>query len=142
MGGGVLIAVKTNIPVRSSSSIEVKNFAGDVIRISIPLQIGPILKQLHIYCCYFPHGKFHVESLCDCFDAISNEILLHPDDHYFIIGDFNITNCIWDWNGEVMTVRNFDDGNPGVESLFGFLNITDLKQFNRIPNGNGRYLDS
>ncbi|CAH2095775.1 unnamed protein product [Euphydryas editha] len=40
-----------------------------------------------------------------------------------------------------MTVRNFDDGNPGVESLFGFLNITDLKQFNRIPNGNGRYLD-
>lgn len=40
-----------------------------------------------------------------------------------------------------MNIRNFDGGDPGVDSLFSFLNIGDLKQFNSVPNASGRYLD-
>lgn len=42
--GGVLIVVKTNIPDRSSLLSDVKVFSSEVITVSIPLQIGSILK--------------------------------------------------------------------------------------------------
>lgn len=71
MGGGVLIAVNSNLPVYSSSQIMLTNKAADVIKVSIRTTSAPVLRLLHVYCCYFPHCRSQYEVQCELYEIIS-----------------------------------------------------------------------
>lgn len=140
LGGGVLIAIKSNILIRSSSTY-IDTYAAEIIKVSIFSNTAPCTRMLHILCCYFPQGSMHYDTLCDFFDRISEEILRNSNDNYLIVGDFNIPSAQWtdmDGNSHLSMVGV---GDKFAYSLSNFLNFSNLKQFNKIRNINGRLLD-
>lgn len=94
-GGGVLVALKSNLTVRSSTSIQLGNFSAEIVKVTISLASTEITKSLHIYCCYFPNINRHCDTLIDFFELVSDEKLNYPNDSFLVLGDFNIPTAQW-----------------------------------------------
>ncbi|KAL0809754.1 hypothetical protein ABMA28_011255 [Loxostege sticticalis] len=145
MGGGVLIAIKREFSIESSSTVAVESAAGEMIKVSIKMSghRKSISCMLHIYCGYFPHGRLQCDAMISAFESISSDFLNHPDDQYLVIGDFNISSANWEFTDSCMSLAASDSDNVCnlTYGLVSFLNFTGFKQYNTISNSNGRYLD-
>ncbi|CAG9136283.1 unnamed protein product [Plutella xylostella] len=138
LGGGVLVAVRRGLQVACSAAPPPPPLqAADCISVAVRLA-GELLR---VYCCYFPHCKTQADSE-QCFFEFMDELLNNnPDDSTLILGDFNITNAAWfpaPGNSHALTTNTHD---RLACLLSTFLSLTDLKQFNGIPNSNGKMLD-
>lgn len=92
-GGGVLIAVRRELSVRSYNRFSMPNAAAEVIEVTLNCNLRSGTRLIRIYNAYFPHYHSHAECLGFFFDILSDTHLSNPDDYYVITGDFNISSA-------------------------------------------------
>lgn len=136
-GGGALIAIKNRISYLRRSDWE-KQIPFDNVWVEIKSNLGS--QKLFLNAVYIPpRTKF--EQYEKYYDTITEIMCAHePNAKFIIFGDFNIGAAIewFPYMNECLALSH--DGDIANEFL-RTLEITDLKQINRIRNGNNRILD-
>jgi hypothetical protein len=136
-GGGVLIAVRRELHARACSWRSSKS--SEEVWISIDLSKG---KFLHIVCAYFPHNFHHFVLLTNFFEFVSDRYLIHPDDYFLVLGDFNISYADWTPLTCPLNYLHINHNNNQLAmQLSDFMSINNFKQFNNVLNSNNRILD-
>ncbi|XP_045445727.1 uncharacterized protein LOC123653788 [Melitaea cinxia] len=138
LGGGVLLAIGKNIPVRSSRAIDILGGIAEIVEITVKINN----KVLYIYCCYFPHHTQQYDALCEFFDIVSSVVTENSESACLILGDFNISHAHWQSTDSFkMKLERNQYSDKFISALMSFLSFIDSYQFNGIFNKNNRILD-
>ncbi|KAI5739254.1 hypothetical protein M8J77_016910 [Diaphorina citri] len=128
-GGGVLLAVSHSIPC-SQISLCVNNIEQIFIRLFLGSQtfvIGlvyiPPASSAEIYSAYW--------------DEVTRVRSLHPQDHFLLLGDYNLPDASWDAGAGVVPSGSTAQSTITIEQSF----FQDFNQHNLVKNDNGKSLD-
>ncbi|CAH0724374.1 unnamed protein product, partial [Brenthis ino] len=107
-----------------------------------PCRAANASSNLHIACCYFPHGNNHSESLQNFYDNTFDILQNNLNDNFLILGDFNISNASWDsFNDSTQSFKLSTNSDGLAGDLCDFMNLSNFRQYNGCVNSNGRVLD-
>ena len=139
-GGGVVIAVRASI--RSSRMFEFEYDHSDLEMIWVRLQLDI---PVYLCCAYLPDRAMSA-TYHRFFKSLSNNIasITEPDAKILISCDLNMPSITWTLQSSGFcepTEYLLDDTGDANAALIHTTNCFDLKQYNRYPNANGRYLD-
>ncbi|CAH0729112.1 unnamed protein product, partial [Brenthis ino] len=107
-----------------------------------PCRAANASSNLHVACCYFPHGNNHSESLQNFYDNTFDILQNNLNDNFLILGDFNISNASWDsFNDSTQSFKLSTNSDGLAGDLCDFMNLSNFRQYNGCVNSNGRVLD-
>lgn len=135
-GGGVLIAVKSEIPSESvntsSSQIELSG-----IKMRLPKF------NIYIFVVYIPPLS-PVESyvkVCDSISDVCTNSIVNENDIILLVGDFNLPNVTWNIDPDSGSLLPSNITSE-VEMVFiDTIMAFDMQQINYVKNSNGKLLD-
>lgn len=143
-GGGVLIAIRKDLTVTAQPSYH--STAEDLwLSLSITSKNSSRPTILHLcvlYLCKQNNGYSFSSQLHNFLSKLAYVLLMHPDDKYLVLGDFNLSNIQWTSNGldsHILYPSNVSSNDE--TTLIDDLNMHNLNQFNGFLNIEGRILD-
>ncbi|CAH0729654.1 unnamed protein product, partial [Brenthis ino] len=160
-GGGVLIAARRELRARPRPewrsgpaaeelwvTLELDTATTTAVGAARPSRPAPrpcraaASSNLHVACCYFPHGNNHSESLQNFYDNTFDILPNNLNDNFLILGDFNISNASWDsFNDSTQSFKLSTNSDGLAGDLCDFMNLSNFRQYNGCVNSNGRVLD-
>lgn len=142
-GGGVLIAVRKDLEIRSQP--EYLSSAEDLwITLTVKPVNGRRVINLHLcvlYLCKQSLGFSFSTQLSHFLSKLGEVIISHPDDKYLIIGDFNMSSITWLPISGVRYLSPININSVDETTLIDDLTTHDLKQYNGCLNKYGKILD-
>lgn len=140
-GGGTLVAVRRELRAVACPVVSLPD--ADITCLDISLTQMPLSKKFRLFTCYFPQGKEQRDSQSIFFEYLSDLHVNNPDDIFLVLGDFNIGDAVWSRSDDMSHGLNLDNPyfNVLINQLSALLCFCSWRQFNHIPNKNGRNLD-
>lgn len=140
--GGVMILLRNELDgtllVNTNASRST-----EILWVTIPSKsLNRTSTNLHIAVIYIP-GNIHLpREIENCINSISHVFNQHPNDHFLIVGDFNLYNIQWDVHlGPLHMKRGSIELQKAGQSLVDELSHLGLEQCNFIRNSSGNTID-
>lgn len=140
-GGGVMLCALKKLQVQHKQDWMCNGVESLWITLSLNKMNSYENKNLHIGLFYAPPDKMlpsRLEAITAC---IAQVILIHPHDHFFIAGDFNLSNTRWSENGPIQTSYSSASLLNAATDFLDMCNLNGLTQYNNILNSNNKILD-
>jgi hypothetical protein len=136
LGGGVLVAVRSGIPVTLKAE-----WNSELEDLWVTVSDNKSRRKIHICCAYIPPGNNFNNSTSVFCDNTSSHILNNPDDSFVVLGDFNLSDVSWSYSQftDSFVPSGFSDATSAL--AIDFISFADLKQHNGIPNAYNKVLD-
>lgn len=139
-GGGVLILTRRTLGA-VHRDLGVCN-PTEILWITIPASTCASNFDLHICAAYIPPESRQMPSNINFIrQKITSVIELCPNDHFLIIGDFNLPSICWNTDGYTTLKRGSTEVQDASIQLIEALTFHGLKQFNTLKNYAGNTLD-
>lgn len=160
-GGGVIVAVRRGLCPVAAPDAPRAPLQADELYVTVPLRptsgrassrsslaqagrrapASASPATLHIICTYIPHGPSHSSRLSSFYDRIVDYMDLYIDDVFIVLGDFNVSNGTWSFDKLLNSMILSTNDDQLATLTTDFMSLAQLKQYNYIPNMNGKYLD-
>lgn len=136
-GGGILIAIKSEIDVIRQTSWE--SGVEDIWLTILPHTSTKA--PLHICLCYLP-PDLSLDDLGNFYQGCQRVMLeLISEDNVLLLGDLNTPNITWERQDDFTPLVPINPQDRKASLLLETVNICNLTQLNTIPNKNNRFLD-
>lgn len=139
LGGGVMVLCNSHVQARKRPEWDRHDL--ECVWVTIPARALGSSGDLHIAVIYIPPNSMIPTRVQSFIDVLSIICKNHPNDHFFIAGDFNLPGIDWKSDQPVILKKGSIDVQNSASYLITQTSFFGLTQRNKLVNSRNNTLD-